>query len=212
MKFILLSTLLYFIPLSLSARNVKDFAYPKDPKGWSWFPSFYLQGGTFFRYGSMVSSDNSTVEKRSLYGVGADGHVGFVLSGINFGLGGEIGKYYQTTDPNEVSNTNTAGTSKSTYFISGINIKKVSIFAKYYLTSSYEFEYKDSSGQGGALDDPTSSFGIELFYHGDNSFFMGLTYTSMSYEEYEGSSSVINLSNDTSVSLKMYGLVVGYIF
>jgi hypothetical protein len=193
-------------------RNIRDEAYPPDPKGWSWFPSFYLQVSTVLRYATMASNDSSTIQSRNLYGAGVDGHLGIILSKINVGLGGEYLKYYQITDPSDVGNSNTAGTNKNLYFLLGKNVGSLSFFGKYYFSSDYEFEYTNSSQKLGVLASPAPSYAFEMIYHLNGDVFVGINYTSIRYKEYSFESSTVALSEDSKSSLNSYGLSLGYIF
>jgi hypothetical protein len=212
MRNLFLTLILTCLSISALSKNIRDPSYPIDPKGWSWFPSFYLQGGTFFRHGTMASKDDVTIKSRDLYGIGLDGHLGFILLNLNLGVGGEIAKFYQITDPSEVENSNTAGTKKSTYILLGKNFGRVSLLGKYYVTSNYTFEYANPSGIQGELSSPNASYSVELTYHVDGDIFMSLSLNNITYKEYNLPTSSVALTEDSTSTLKTYGFVIGYIF
>ncbi|MCF8060722.1 MAG: hypothetical protein K9K67_15575 [Bacteriovoracaceae bacterium] len=212
MRVLILILIITFSIKTIHPKDIRDPYYPINPRGWSWFPSFYLQGGTFFRYGTMASKDGVTIKPRKLYGLGLDGHLGMILLRLNLGLGGEVAKFYQITEPSDVENSNTAGTKKSTYILLGKNFGKISILGKYYITSNYEFEYTNTLGNLGELSSPDTSYSVELTYHLNHNIYMALSLNHITYKEYNSSNSTVVLTDDSATTLKTYGFVFGYIF
>ena len=204
--------LIVFFLEPASARFVTDYKYPTDNRGWSWFPSFYFEGGLETKYGSMVSQDQRKVPKVNLSGFGVSGHIGWAPSFLNLGLGGEYIKWNQITDIAKVNNINVGGTQTGTFLLAGLHFLKLTFAAKYFLTSTYEFSQTSSFDTQVSLRKLDPSFSLELLYHASHYITYGLSYGSINYKSYEEASTKGTLTEEQKTELKRFGLKLGILF
>jgi hypothetical protein len=208
----LLAAMILLLFKPAHARFVTDYKYPTDNRGWSWFPSFYFEGGLETKYGTMVSQDQRKVPKVNLSGIGASGHVGWAPSFFNVGIGGEYVKWNQITDISKVGNINVTGTQIGTFVLAGLHFSKITFLSKYFLTSTYEFSQTSSFDTQVSLRKLEPSFSFELLYHASHFITYGLSYGSINYKSYQEASTKGTLTEEQKTELKRFGLKLGILF
>lgn len=201
-----------FFSKSTQARFLTDYKYPTDRRGWSWFPSIYLEGALESMYGTMVSRDQRKVPKVNLSGIGVTGHIGWAPSIFNLGVGVEYFKWSQITDIANVNNINVEGTQNTTFVVAGLHMTKFTFLSKYFLTSSYEFSKVSNAGTQVSLQNLEPSFSFEVLYHASHYITYGVSYGSINYKSYEEASVEGVLSEDQKTELKRFGIKIGILF
>ncbi len=173
---------------------------------------FRLLGGAKLSRATMVSK-NDFVEKRSLNGVGVD-----AIAGMSFGpliLGGGAGytKFYQSTDKEDVSDTDTSGDLTTLQGVVGLGLGKFCFMARYFFKADYKLSQKTANDEKSTYSSPDTSYGISLMYRPGGRSFWSLDYTNINFSEAKVGSTKTKLNDsDDQINLNSFGLTYGFMF
>jgi hypothetical protein len=164
-------------------------------------------------YGSMAANEEALLEKRTMNGFGAEALLGYQYRRFIFGGVADYTKWYQSTEPKEVGNTNLQG-SAVTYsaalgFVLTANLR---LMMKYHFKSTYTLENKNSSEQEITYEDPDLSYSIQLHYALTEMTYVGLDYTSLTYGSATTAGTSSSLNDDSKINLTGFGVVYGLDF
>lgn len=171
-----------------------------------------LIGGAKFSRATMMTK-NDFVEKRSLNGIGADAIAGFNFGPLILGGGASYTKFYQSTDKEDVSDTDTTGDLTLYQGVAGLAFGKLCLLGRYFFKADYKLTQKTSAGETATYSQPEGSYGVSLMYRPGGRSFWSLDYQSINFTEAEIGSTTSDLSAaDEQINLTSFGITYGFMF
>jgi hypothetical protein len=171
-----------------------------------------LIGGAKFSRATMMTK-NDFIEKRSLNGIGADVISGFNFGPLIFGGGASYTKFYQSTDKEDVSETDTSGDLIQYQGVVGLAFGKLCLIGRYFFKADYKLSQKTSDGESATYSNPDGSYGISLFYRPGGRSFWSIDYQNINFTETEIGSGTTDLSGaDEQINLTSFGITYGFMF
>ena len=160
----------------------------------------------------MMSKDDF-VEKRSLNGVGADALAGVNIGPLIIGAGAAYTKFYQSTDKDDVSGTDTSGDLTQYQAAAGLALGKFCLLGKYYFKADYKLSQKTSGGDNSTYSDADASYGASLMYRPGGRSFWSLDYQTVNFTEAKvGGTKIDRSSSDEQINLTSFGISYGFMF
>jgi hypothetical protein len=170
-----------------------------------------LIGGAKFTRATMMTK-NDFIEKRSLNGIGADAILGFNFGPLIIGGGTSYTKFYQSTDKEDVSETDTSGDLIQYQGIVGLTFGKLCLIGRYLFKADYKLSQKTSDGESATYSKPDGSYGISLLYRPGGRSFWSIDYQNINFTETEIGSGTTDLSGaDEQINLNSFGINYGFI-
>jgi hypothetical protein len=171
--------------------------------------TFALKGG----YGNTASGDNQAIPKRDQYVYGGETMLGYHFGNWVLGASYEYLKWGQTKPTSETENINVAGLQTNAVLVIGRAVGNLAIFLRPYITSNFLLDLEDSNGEDAAYTSHVfPSYGIQFLYNIRSGGYMGLEFTSATYDKYEAGSTKNSLNKDNQVQFGSLMLVLGISF
>lgn len=171
-----------------------------------------LIGGAKFSRAIMMTK-NDFVEKRSLNGIGADAILGFNFGPLILGGGASYTKFYQSTDKEDVSSTDTSGDLIQYQGVAGLAFGKLCLIGRYYFKADYKLSQKTSDGETATYSKPDGSYGVSLMYRPGGRSFWSIDYQNINFTEAKVGSVKTDLSGaDEQINFTSLGITYGFMF
>jgi hypothetical protein len=215
LKFLILLTFLF--PLVSQGADLLSSSSGSGGGGGSRSLSFggfkpRLIGGAKFSRATMMTK-NDLVEKRSLNGIGAEAIAGFNFGPLIVGGGASYTKFYQSTDKEDVSDTDTSGDLISYQGVLGLAFGKLCLLGRYYFKADYKLSQKTSAEETATYTTPDGSYGVSLMYRPGGRSFWSLDYQNINFTEAEIGSTTTDVSAaDEQINLNSFGITYGFMF
>ncbi len=209
MKPLIVLLLVLFVPLTSHADLISS-----AQKGGSRNGGFKLRllGGAKFQRATMMSKDDA-VEKRSMNGIGVDAIGGFSFGPLIIGGGANYTKFYQSTDKEDVSGTDTTGDLTTYQGVVGLGFGKLCILGRYYFKADYKLTQETEDGEESSYSNPNESYGVSIMYRPGGKSFWSLDYNNINFTEAKIGAVKSKLSSDDEkINLNSFGITYGFMF
>lgn len=173
---------------------------------------FRFLSGLKLQRASMLSKDDD-VKKRSLNGAGLDALAGLSIGSFIFGAGATFTKFYQSTDKDDVSGTDTSGSLLQYQAAAGFGLGKFCLIGRYYFGADYQLSQKTDAGDRSSYSAPEASYGISLLYRTGGRSFWSVDYQSVHFTKAKiGGVNRDRSSSDEQITLDAIGIGYGFMF
>lgn len=160
-----------------------------------------------------MMTKNDDIEKRSLNGVGADAIVGFTYGAFLFGAGADYTLFFQATDKDKVSGTDTSGNLLTMQGVVGYAFGKLCLVGRYFFSADYTLSQKTQSGDSSVYSKPEGSYGISLLYRPGGKTTWSLSYTNINFTQAKTGDTQLTFSDsDEKINLNSLGISYGFMF
>ncbi len=163
--------------------------------------------------GTASSKDEEFIASRDFYVYGAEATLGLRWGMIMIGASGEYNLWKQKTKPSEVDDTNLSGKQLNLSPVLGFGLGPFLLQAKTPMYSTMTLDKKDASDNEVVYTVPSfPAYTVQLNYKLGSSTYVGLEYTSMTYEKAKIGGEEEKLDKDYQPTFSSYGLVYGLVF
>lgn len=199
MRFAIIILLSFIIAPASAQENAKS-------KGF--FGSVAAKGGL-----GTAGSDGESVESRDLYRYGAEITVGYRVGSVLFGGSAEYNLWKQRTKPSEVDDTNMSGRQLNIAPVVAVGAGPFMFLAKGHIMSTITLDNKTSAGDTVVYTSPSfPGYSAQVNYRLGGGSYLGLEYTSITYQKSEVDGESTKLSSDDEVTYGGWGLLYGVMF
>lgn len=173
---------------------------------------YYFSIGAGASYGTLAATDlNLSSRNMAIYGVRSG--LGFELGSLMIGATAEYNMWKQLKSPSDLSGTNAQGTELSYGPAIGYNFGKFILLGSYYLSSKYNLEKEDASGNKVSLSKPKSSFAVEArIPFGSGRPYLGLEYKAMKYSSVDVGGTTTEIPSGSEMTTSSFGASIGLMF
>jgi hypothetical protein len=176
------------------------------------FVSVYGSIGLRTLYGTNESEDGTGIQSRKMAVYGGDAVLALKLSGVLLGVGADYNLWRQLTNSAQVSNSNTQGTQLNLSPVLGFRLGPITLLGKYFLSSEYKLEKRDTDGKSVSYSKPKSSYLAQLRVGVGPFSYLGGEYTSFVYDEETRGATTTAFVQGTKAKFGAFGLIYGLEF
>lgn len=176
------------------------------------FASFSFSMGGSLGIGNQSTNDTTTLKERTMYNIGVESNASFSLLGVALGLGYELKKNYQITDPSEVSNSNTEGNLTLLSPTIGYELGPIRLlFSAFPLLSKYSLSQKNSHTNEVFYEDAALQ-DFKLQYKLSSLEYVGVGYQVLKFSTHKAASVLTKLNSNNEFVIKNISISYGLSF